>query len=89
LQGFRPLRTATLQTRILPPAGNPRKPAPFRVVHGRLLTGAGTPREFHARVSASLTIISAPNGHPMSLLIVVAGDQTAAMAVSFKPDPLG
>jgi hypothetical protein len=40
-------------------------------------------------VSASLTIISAPNGHPMSLLIVVAGDQTAAMAVSFKPDPLG
>jgi hypothetical protein len=38
LQGFRPLPTAPLQTRILPPADNPRKIADFRVVHCRLET---------------------------------------------------
>lgn len=54
----------------------------------RLLTGAGTPREFQARVSAGLAVIITPNGCPMLLLIVVAGDQTAAIAVSFGPDPL-
>jgi hypothetical protein len=55
----------------------------------RLLTGVGTPREFRARVSASLAVIITPNGCPMLLLIVVTGDQTAAIAVSFEPDPLG
>jgi hypothetical protein len=54
----------------------------------RLLTGAGTPREFQARVSAGLAVIIAPNGCPMLLLIVVAGDQTAAIAVCFEPEPL-
>ena len=38
MQGFRPLPTAPLQTRILPPADNPRKIADFRVVHCRLET---------------------------------------------------
>jgi transposase len=54
----------------------------------RLLTGAGSPREFQARLSACLAAIVTPNGCPMLLLIVVAGDQTAALAVSFAPDPL-
>ena len=54
----------------------------------RLLIGAGTPREFQVRVSAGLAVIIAPNGCPMLLLIVLAGDQTAAIAVSFVPDPL-
>jgi transposase len=53
----------------------------------RLLTGAGTPREFNARVSAAIVLIVTPNGYPMLLLIVAAGDQTAAIAVSFEPDP--
>ncbi len=54
----------------------------------RLPTGAGTPREFHARLSACLAAIVTPNGCPMLLSSVVAGDQTAALAVSFAPDPL-
>ncbi|MGK7871720.1 transposase, partial [Falsiroseomonas sp. E2-1-a20] len=53
----------------------------------RLMTGAGTPREFQARVSACLAAIILANGCPVLLLIVVAGDQTAAIAVSFVPDP--
>ncbi|MGQ9862850.1 MAG: transposase [Thiobacillaceae bacterium] len=52
----------------------------------RLLTGAGTPRAFQARVSACLAAIATPSGRPMLLLIVVAGDQTAAIAVSFEQD---
>lgn len=55
----------------------------------RLLTGAGTPRGFQARVSASLAAIAAPDGGLVVILIVVAGDQTAAVAVSIAPDPLG
>lgn len=54
----------------------------------RLLTGAGTPREFLAHASAGLAVILTTNGHPMLLLIVVAGNQTAAIAVSFETDPL-
>ena len=54
----------------------------------RLLTGAGTPREFQARLSACLAALILPNGCPMLLLIVVDGDQTATIAVSFVPDPL-
>jgi transposase len=53
----------------------------------RLLTGAGTPRAFQARLSACLAAVILPNGCPMLLLIVDAGDQTAALAVSFAPDP--
>jgi transposase len=54
----------------------------------RLLTGAGTPREFQARLSACLAAVIMPNGSPMMLLIVAAGRQTAAIAISFEPDPL-
>src|SRR4029453_11538621 len=53
----------------------------------RLLTGAGTPREFRAKVSAHLTAAFTPAGGLFVLLIVVAGDQTAAVPLSIKPDP--
>jgi hypothetical protein len=53
----------------------------------RLLTGAGTPREFQARLSACLAALILPNGCPLLLLIVLVGDQTAAIAVTFGPDP--
>lgn len=53
----------------------------------RLLTGVGTPREFQARLSACLTAIILPNGCPMLLLIAVVSDQTAAIAISFAPNP--
>ncbi len=52
----------------------------------RLLTGAGTPREFRAKVSAHLAAAVAPAGDLFVLLIVVAGDQTAAVALSIEPD---
>jgi hypothetical protein len=54
----------------------------------RLPTGAGTPREFQARLSACLAALILPNGCPMLLLVVLAGDQTAALAVAFGPDRL-
>jgi transposase len=53
----------------------------------RLLTGAGTPREFQARLSACLAALILPNGCPLLLLIGLLGDQTAAIAVTFGPDP--
>ena len=52
----------------------------------RLLTGAGTPRGFRARVSASLAAAVTPAGGLLLILIVVAGDQTAAVALSIEPD---
>ena len=55
----------------------------------RLLTGSGTPRGFQARVSTSLAAIATPDAGLVVILIVVAGDQTAAVAVSIAPDPLG
>ena len=52
----------------------------------RLLTGAGTPREFRSKVSAHLAGAVTPAGGLFVLLIVVAGDQTAAVALSIEPD---
>jgi hypothetical protein len=52
----------------------------------RLLTEAGTPRGFQARVSASLAAAVMPAGGVLLLLIVIAGHQTAAVAVSIEPD---
>jgi hypothetical protein len=54
----------------------------------RLLTGAGSAREFQARLAARLAALILPNGCPMLLLIVIAGDQIAALAVTFEPDRL-
>jgi hypothetical protein len=53
----------------------------------RLLTSAGTPREFQARLSARLAALILPNGCPLLLLIGLLGDQTAAIAVTFGPNP--
>ena len=55
----------------------------------RLLTGSGTPRGFQARVSASLAAIATQDGGLVVILIAIAGDQTAAIAFSIAPDPLG
>src|SRR4051794_13455463 len=52
----------------------------------RLLTGAGTPWGFRARVSASLAAAITPAGGLLLILIVGAGDQTAAVALSIEPD---
>jgi hypothetical protein len=52
----------------------------------RLLTGAGTPREFQARASACLFTAISPTGGLLALLIVVADDQTAALTLSIEPD---
>jgi transposase len=55
----------------------------------RLLTGSGTPRGFQDQVLASLAAVVTPDGGLLVLLIVVAGDQTAAVAFSIAPDHLG
>jgi len=52
----------------------------------RLLTGAGTPREARALVSASLAALITPTGGLFLLLIVAADDQTAVLAFSIEPD---
>ena len=55
----------------------------------RLLIGAGTPREFHARASAWLFAAISPIGGLLAFLIVVADDQTATLAFSIEPDHPG
>ena len=56
----------------------------------RLLTGAGTPREFRAQVSARLAAVNTPTGGLcIILLIVEADDQTAAVVLSLEPDHSG
>jgi hypothetical protein len=53
----------------------------------RLLAGAGTAREFQARLAACLAALILPDGCPL-LLVVTAGDRIAALAVTFGPDRL-
>jgi transposase len=55
----------------------------------RLLTGAGTPREFRARVFARIFAILVPDGGLVVVMLVDTGDQTAAFAVSIRPNPFG
>jgi transposase len=52
----------------------------------RLLTGAGTPRGFRARVLVSLAAVATPDGGLFALLTVVAGDQIAVVALRSEPD---
>jgi hypothetical protein len=52
----------------------------------RLLTGAGTPRELRTRISAHSAVAIMLSGGLFALLIVVADDQTAIIAVSIEPD---
>ncbi len=54
----------------------------------RLLTGAGTPREFLARASVWLGAILVPDGALIAILFVAAEGQIAAIAVSLQADPL-
>ena len=54
----------------------------------RLLTGAGTPREFQARASACLVTTISTTGGLLALLIVVADDLTAVLALSVESDHL-
>jgi transposase len=51
----------------------------------RLLTGAGTPREFHSLTFAWLIAFLEPDGD----LIAVIGEQLAAFAATVRPDSLG
>lgn len=55
----------------------------------RLLVGAGTPREFLARASARLLVLTTGDGTALILLTVAAGGEAAMLAVSFKPEPRG
>ncbi len=54
----------------------------------RLLTGAGTPREFLARAAVWLGAILASNGALVVILLMATSDQIAAIVVSFQADPL-
>jgi transposase len=55
----------------------------------RLLTGAGTPREFIAIVSARILVIMQPDGVLIVMIFVAAGNQRAACVVVIRPIPLG
>ena len=52
----------------------------------RLLVGAGTPREFLARASAHLLLLTTAAGAATGILIIAAGTETAMLVVSFEPD---
>jgi hypothetical protein len=53
-----------------------------------LLTGAGTPRAFRDRLSARFAAMATPRGGFFVLLILAAGHQTAAIAISIEPGHL-
>ena len=55
----------------------------------RLLVGAGTPREFVARVSAHLLVFAIADGAALVILVVTTGTEVAMLAVSFEPEPPG
>ena len=54
----------------------------------RLLTGAGTPREFAARASAWVGTILMPDGGLTAVLLLAVEDQIAVLVLSIQPDPL-
>ena len=53
----------------------------------RLLVGAGTPREFLAPASGHLLLLATADDAVTAILMVAAGSQIAALAVSFQPQP--
>jgi transposase len=55
----------------------------------RLLIGAGTPRDFHARACVSLVMTWAIEGILVVMIFVVCGDQFAAFGVMIRPKPVG
>jgi transposase len=54
----------------------------------RLLTGAGTPREFHARTCAWSLMTWASEGTLVVMIFVVCDDQFAAFAAMIRPNPI-
>ena len=53
----------------------------------RLLTGAGTPREFHAPACAWSLMTGASEGMLVVMIFVVSDNQFAAFAVMIRPNP--
>ena len=53
----------------------------------RLLVGAGTPREFTARVAAHLMVLTAAEGATIVILAVATDTEAAMLVVSTKPPP--
>ncbi len=53
----------------------------------RLLTGAGTPRAFGARISAWLFAVPALDGGLTVVILVSAGNQVAGLTITATPDP--
>jgi len=54
----------------------------------RLLTGAGTPREFHAVAFAWLMAFWDPDASLLLVVVAVIGDQQAIFAVMVSTDPI-
>ena len=55
----------------------------------RLLVGAGTPREFVARISAHLFVFATADGAALVILTVATGTRAAMLVVSLEPQPHG
>ena len=53
----------------------------------RLLVGAGTPREFLARASAHLLLLTTADGAAAAILVVATGTEAAILVVSIQPEP--
>ena len=53
----------------------------------RLLVGAGTPREFLARASAHLLLLTTADGAVAAILVVATGTEAAILVVSVQPEP--
>ena len=53
----------------------------------RLLVGAGTPREFSARVAAHLLVLTAAEGAAIVILAVATDTEAAMLVVSTEPAP--
>ena len=53
----------------------------------RLLTGAGTPREFILPTSVWLFAYREPNGGLGIIIFVYVGDHAAALAITIRSDP--
>src|SRR5437763_711387 len=55
----------------------------------RLLVGAGTPREFLARASAHLLLLTTADDAAAAILVVATGADAAILVVSVRPEPDG
>jgi transposase len=53
----------------------------------RLLVGAGTPREFPARASARLLLLTTADDAIAAILVVATGTEAAMLVVSVQPEP--